>query len=172
MELKANVEVNLGEGEGAHQSGAVQPHRGAHGQMGHSHKARERRLLPRLISGALQQPAAAGVMTLELYGPPVGTFWSVRSLVLCSITDTMLITGNEFNLYASSAGLLNLSGLKLCNLSVPSNTFFSEHSCIIRYGEIPVITSGQGSNVPAGTQLVANLQVSQWCIDDVEHSPY
>lgn len=159
MEAKAHVELTLGDVENVGKKIVSSLHPGQRAQPRYLRRSRS----------VLMPAGSPAVASFSFGSPPVGYFWTIRSMTSYAGNDPFGITGTVLlALYVgpppsgapvidpvSSIPFMSMGDLMVCNMSPPSTIFFSEHSVYIYPGEEAVVIafSNEGPTVQIGANI-------------------
>jgi len=117
---------------------------------------------------------ATSPVILDCLAPPTGSIWQVRSITMFG-TDaftTLKDSGGTNSIFAAlfvgDSLNLNLAGLKITGLAVPSTTYVPDTVMWCHPNENLIVQVGTtGSVLAAGVQVGVNIAIEEWRERDV-----
>lgn len=111
---------------------------------------------------------------LDCLAPPTGSIWQVRSITMFGIDafTTLKDSGGTNSIFAAlfvgDSLNLNLAGLKITGLAVPSTTYVPDTVMWCHPNENLIVQVGTtGSVLAAGIQVGVNIAIEEWRERDV-----
>jgi len=168
LDLEVSASITVGELEKALDD---------YGQKHHKHEPKPF-YMSRTATGIGRTVTATdlGVVILDCLAPPTGSIWQVRSITTFGIDAFTAVTvdGTPAGvkvfaaLYVGDSLNLNLAGLKITGLAIPSTTYVPDTVMWCHPNENLVIQVGTPGAVPQpGQQVGVNINIEEWRERDV-----